>query len=91
MSSSMPPPTPATSMAGFLQSGLASAMNSNSSPAAPTVSGGTNGSSGNENGSRSASVSPVRPGPTYRLATQTASRRCTERSSVATRAWFASC
>jgi len=25
----MPPPTPATSMAGFLQSGMASAMNSN--------------------------------------------------------------
>jgi hypothetical protein len=64
-SSSMPPPTPATSMAGFLQSGMASAMNSNSSPVAPAVSGGTNGSSGNENGSRSASVSPTRSGYIY--------------------------
>jgi hypothetical protein len=65
ISSSMPPPTPATSMAGFLQSGLASAMNSNSSPVAPAVSGGTNGSSGIENGRRSASVSPARSGYIY--------------------------
>jgi hypothetical protein len=65
ISSSMPPPTPATSMAGFLQSGVASAMNSNSSPVAPAVSGGTNGSSGNENGTRSASVSPARSGYIY--------------------------
>jgi hypothetical protein len=65
INSSMPPPTPATSMAGFLQSGMASAMNSNSSPVAPAVSGGTNGSSGNENGSRSASVSPTRSGYIY--------------------------
>ena len=65
MSSSMPPPTPATSMAGFLQSGLSSAMNSNSSPVAPAVSETTNGSSGNENGSRSASVSPARSGYVY--------------------------
>jgi hypothetical protein len=64
-SSSMPPPTPATSMAGFLQSGLASAMNSNSSPVAPAVSGGTNGSSGNENGIHSASASPARSGYIY--------------------------
>jgi hypothetical protein len=65
MSSSMPPPTPATSMAGFLQSGLSSAMNSNSSPVAPAVSETTNGSSGNENGGRSASVSPARSGYVY--------------------------
>jgi hypothetical protein len=65
ISSSMPPPTPATSMAGFLQSGLASAMNSNSSPVAPAVSGGTNGSSGNENGAHSASASPARSGYIY--------------------------
>ena len=39
MSSCMPPPTPATSMAGFLQSGVASAINSNSSPVTPVVSG----------------------------------------------------
>jgi hypothetical protein len=65
ISSSMPPPTPATSMAGFLQSGMASAMNSNSSPVAPAVSGGTNASSRNENGSRSASVSPARSGYIY--------------------------
>jgi hypothetical protein len=65
MSSSMPPPTPATSMAGFLQSGLSSAMNSNSSPVAPAVSEATNGGSGNENGSRSASVRPARSGDIY--------------------------
>jgi hypothetical protein len=65
ISSSMPPPTPATSMAGFLQSGVASAMNSNSSPVAPAVSGGTNGSSGNENGTHSASASQVRSGYIY--------------------------
>ena len=65
ISSSMPPPTPATSMAGFLQSGMASAMNSNSSPVAPAVSGGTNGSSRNENGSHSASASPARSGYIY--------------------------
>jgi hypothetical protein len=65
ISSSMPPPTPATSMAGFLQSGMASAMNSNSSPVAPAASGGTNGSSGNENGTHSASASPARSGYIY--------------------------
>jgi hypothetical protein len=65
ISSSMPPPTPATSMGEFLQSGMASAMNSNTSPVAPAVSGGTNGSSGNENGTRSASVSPARSGYIY--------------------------
>ena len=64
-SSSMPPPTPATSMAGFLQSGMASAMKSNSSPGAPAASGGTNGSSGNENGTHSASASPARSGYIY--------------------------
>jgi hypothetical protein len=65
ISSSMPPPTPATSMGGFLQSGMASAMNSNSSPVAPGISGGTNGSSGNENGTHSASASPARSGYIY--------------------------
>jgi hypothetical protein len=65
MSSSMPPPTPATSMAGFLQSGLSSAMNSNSSPVTPVVSGGTSGSSRNQNGSRSSSGSQTRSGYIY--------------------------
>jgi hypothetical protein len=65
MSSSMPPPTPATSMAGFLQSGLSSAMNSNSSPVTPVVSGGTSGSSRNQNGSRSPSASQARSGYIY--------------------------
>jgi hypothetical protein len=65
MSSSMPPPTPATSMAGFLQAGLSSAMNSNSSPVAPAVSEATNGSSGSENGNHSASVRPARSGDIY--------------------------
>jgi hypothetical protein len=65
MSSSMPPPTPATSMASFLQSGLSSAMNSNSSPVAPVVSRGTSGSSGNQNGGRSPSVSQARSGYIY--------------------------
>jgi hypothetical protein len=64
ISSSMPPPTPATSMAGFLQSGVASAINSNSSPVTP-VSGGANGSSGNDSGTRSASVSPARSSYIY--------------------------
>ena len=53
MSSSMPPPTPATSMAGFLQSGMSSAMNSNSSPVTPVVSGSDERSSGNQSGTRS--------------------------------------
>jgi hypothetical protein len=65
MSSSMPPPTPATSMASFLQSGLSSAMNSNSSPVTPVVSGGTSGSSGNQNGTRQAAVSQARSGYIY--------------------------
>jgi hypothetical protein len=65
MSSSMPPPTPATSMAGFLQSGLSSAMNSNSSPVTPVVSGGTSGSSRNQNVSRSSSGSQTRSGYIY--------------------------
>jgi hypothetical protein len=65
ISSSMPPPTPATSMAGFLQSGLSSAMNSNSSPVTPVVSGGTSGSSGNQDGSRSPSASQARSGYIY--------------------------
>jgi hypothetical protein len=65
MSSSMPPPAPATSMAGFLQSGVASAMNSNSSPVTPMVSGGTSGSSRDQNGSRSPSVSQARSGYIY--------------------------
>jgi hypothetical protein len=65
MSSSMPPQTPATSMAGFLQSGVASAINSNSSPVTPVVSGSANGSSGNHSGTRSASVSPAKSGYIY--------------------------
>ena len=65
ISSSMPPPTPATSMAGFLQSGLSSAMNSNSSPVTPVISGGTSGSSGNQHGTRSPSVSQARSGYIY--------------------------
>jgi hypothetical protein len=65
ISSSMPPPTPATSMAGFLQSGLSSAMNSNSSPVTPVVSGGTSGSSGDQNGTRSPSGSQARSGYIY--------------------------
>jgi hypothetical protein len=65
MSSSMPPPTPAASMASFLQSGLSSAMNSNSSPVTPVVSGGTSGSSGNQNGTRQAAVSQARSGYIY--------------------------
>jgi hypothetical protein len=55
----------ATSMAGFLQLGLSSAMSSNSSPVAPAVSEATNGSSGNDNGSRSALVRPARSGYIY--------------------------
>ena len=65
MSSSMPPPTPATAMASFLQSGLSSAMNSNSSPVTPVVSGGTSGSSGNQNATRQVAVSQARSGYIY--------------------------
>jgi hypothetical protein len=65
MSSSMPPPTPATSMAAFLQSGVASAINSNHSPVTPVVSGGGNGSSDNQSGTRSAASSPARSGYIY--------------------------
>ena len=65
ISSSMPPPTPATSMAGFLQSGLSSAMSSNSSPVTPVVSGTMNGSSGNQNGTRQAAVSQAKSGYIY--------------------------
>jgi hypothetical protein len=66
INSSMPPPISATSTAGFLQSGLSSAMNSNSSPAAPMVSGGRNGSSGNQNGTRSSSTGREGSGYSYR-------------------------
>src|SRR5713226_5117037 len=49
--SSMPPPAPASSMAGFLRSGMTSAMNSSTSPVAPSPS--TNGAGNSGNGSRS--------------------------------------
>ncbi len=52
LASSMPPPLPASSMAGFLRSGMASAMNSGTSPVAPPPS--TNGTGNSGNGSRSA-------------------------------------
>ena len=66
INSSMPPPAPATSMAGFLQSGLSSAMNSNSSPTSPVVSGGTSGSSGKQNGTRTAAAGHESSGYIYR-------------------------
>lgn len=66
INSSMPPPVPATSMAGFLQSGLSSAMNSNSSPTSPVVSGGTSGSSGKQNGTRTAAAGHESSGYIYR-------------------------
>jgi hypothetical protein len=41
MSSSTPPPTPATSTAGFLQSGFSSSTSSNSSPVIASGNGGS--------------------------------------------------
>jgi hypothetical protein len=54
LASSMPPPSPASSMSGFLRSGMASAMNSGTSPVAPPPS--TNGPRNSGSGSRSAAV-----------------------------------
>lgn len=54
LASSMPPPSPASSMAGFLRSGMASATNSGTSPVAPPPS--TNGAGNSGNGSRSAAA-----------------------------------
>jgi hypothetical protein len=63
LASSMPPPAPASSMAGFLRSGMASAMKSDTSPAGPPTSAPGAGNSGN--GSRSAAA-PARAGFGYR-------------------------
>jgi len=54
LASSMPPPSPASSMSGFLRSGMASAMNSGTSPVAPPPS--TNGPRNSGSGSRSAAA-----------------------------------
>jgi hypothetical protein len=54
LTSSMPPPSPASSMSGFLRSGMASAMNSGTSPVAPPPS--TNGAGKSGNGSRQAAA-----------------------------------
>ena len=63
LASSMPPPSPASSMAGFLRSGMASAMKSDTSPAGPPTSAPVAGNSGN--GSRSAAA-PAGAGFGYR-------------------------
>lgn len=51
ISSSMPPPVPASSMPGFLQSGMASLVSSDTSPAAPAMTVSGNGHSENQNNS----------------------------------------
>jgi hypothetical protein len=63
LASSMPPPSPVSSMAGFLRSGMTSVMNSDTSPVAPFPS--TNGTGNSGNGSRSAAT-PAGAGFGYR-------------------------
>jgi hypothetical protein len=60
ISSSMPPPTPATSMHGFLESGMASLVSSDSSPTAPATS-----HSENQNRADGAAASRSKPGYIY--------------------------
>ena len=63
LASSMPPPSPASSMAGFLRSGMASAMKGDTSPVVPPPS--TNGPRNSGSGSRSAAA-PAGAGFGYR-------------------------
>jgi hypothetical protein len=63
LASSMPPPSPVSSMSGFLRSGMASAMKSDTSPAGPPTSAPVAGNSGN--GSRPA-AGPAGAGFGYR-------------------------
>src|ERR1700728_3755726 len=63
LASSSAPPTP--SMPDFIRSGVASAMNSNSSPVIPTATG-RNESSGNRDVAAAVSGSPSRHGSSYR-------------------------
>jgi hypothetical protein len=63
LASSSAPPTP--SMPDFIRSGVASAMNSNSSPVMPTATG-HNESSGNRDVAAAVSGSPSRHGSSYR-------------------------
>ena len=60
ISSSMPPPTPATSMHGFLESGMASLVSSDSSPTAPAT-----GHSENQNRDDGAAASRSKSGYIY--------------------------
>jgi hypothetical protein len=60
ISSSMPPPTPATSMHGFLESGMASLVSSDCSPTAPAT-----GHSENQNRADGAAASRSKPGYIY--------------------------
>ena len=67
LASSTPPPTPAASMADFVRSGMASPMNSNTSPVAPTQSSGS-ASERSSSGDGSAAATPIRShsGTAYR-------------------------
>jgi hypothetical protein len=65
ISSSMPPPTPATSIPGFLQSGMASLVSSDISPTAPAMSLSGNGNSENQNGADGSRVSPSKSAYIY--------------------------
>ena len=65
ISSSMPPPVPASSMPGFLKSGMASVVSSDSSPAAPAMATSGNGHSGDQNKSNRAAVGRSKAGYIY--------------------------
>jgi hypothetical protein len=67
LASSAPPPTPTSSMADFVRSGMSGAMHSNTSPVTPTQSsGGGSGSSGSGGGSAATTSSRARSGTAYR-------------------------
>lgn len=67
LASSTPPPTPADSMAGFVRSGMASAIHSNTSPVASSQSSGSgSGSSGTGDSSATATPGRSQSGTAYR-------------------------
>ena len=65
LSSSMPPPTPAASMPGFLQSGMSSLVSSDTSPTAPAITVSGSGHSGNQNSGDGAAARRSKSGNFY--------------------------
>ena len=65
LSSSMPPPTPAASMPGFLQSGMSSLVSSDTSPTAPAITVSGNGHSGNQSRADGAAARRSKSGNFY--------------------------